>query len=227
MERNICLHFNGADSTLSSLTWPYHSWRICFTLEKSSKPHPPSLSNSSSRNLCPWSLLFASSFKENRCPRWAHQWATNNRATLSSLWGFWKKALGTKKFLGKPRGGIKWKGSTFISGNTKESLNFRKCLFTLLLHRFNCGKIYQSQLLTSCAQHYINKVEEAAPWPQNIQCHTNTEKETSSSEVKGTLSWHSQWRIVSVAVNMLLVLSHICHFPHAPLCSFPPLLKFS
>lgn len=47
-----------------------------------------------------------------------------------------------------------------------------------------------------------------------MQCHSTTEKGTSSSEVKRTLSCHSVWRIVSVAVNMLLVLSHICNFPH-------------
>lgn len=61
MDRNILLHSNGADSTLSSLTRPYHSWRKCFTFKKSPKPPPPLLSNSSSRSLCPWTLLSASS----------------------------------------------------------------------------------------------------------------------------------------------------------------------
>lgn len=190
MDRNIWLHSNEAKSTLRSLIWPYCSWRKCFTLEKSSKPLPRSLSSSSSRSLCLWSLLSVSWPQDLRCPRWGHQWATNNRAKLCQVAGASGEWLCVQRSSwGNPGVTLGGKGGLYLWKHFKKSRqSYRKCLFTLLLHRFNCGNICQSQFLTSCAQHYINKAEEAAPWSHSYNAIPPQKKGQAVLKWKGLFS---------------------------------------
>ena len=181
MDRKLCLCSSGADSALSSLMWPCPARSKCFTLEKIPKPPLPSLSNISSRSLCPLSLTSASPTKvrkKSEMPQVGTSVSSKGQGKLYQV----TRDSGEKHCAQRSS----W-GNPVVTSYTQESQSQSKCFLTLLLHSFYCDNIYQSQTLTSCVQCCINIAEKAGPWPQSIQCHNTTEKGTSNTEVKGTI----------------------------------------